>query len=171
MHSALCTYWARRLVLDPSKPQLTDEQRSALKHNIQLMRDAIVLFTATGAARGVSGHTGAFVTSPTSSRAYSAGIVMSTRCETAVPVAAAVVYCVRLARDCSLAPVVIPLFARSGGFGRDNTDNTAIGGAYDTVPEVNMLLSLFNYSDKYVPILFDEAGKCSPTPVVRHAAR
>ena len=45
------------------------------------------------------------------------------------------------------------------------------GGAYDTVPEVNMLLSLFNYSDKYVPILFDEAGKCSPTPVVRHAAR
>ena len=47
-----------RLVLDPSKPQLSSEQRSALKHNIQLMRDAIVLFTATGAARGVSGHTG-----------------------------------------------------------------------------------------------------------------
>ncbi|RPD59967.1 transketolase [Lentinus tigrinus ALCF2SS1-7] len=79
----------QKLVLDPSKPQLSDEQRTALKHNIQLMRDAIVLFTATGAARGVSGHT---------------------------------------------------------------------GGAYDTVPEVNMLLSLFNYSDKYVPILFDEAG-------------
>lgn len=33
------------------------------------------------------------------------------------------------------------------------------GGAYDTVPEVNLLLSLFNHSDKYVPILFDEAGK------------
>ena len=77
----------------------------------------------------------------------------------------------RLARDCSLAPVVIPFFARSGGCGRDSTDYFAIGGAYDTVPEVNMLLSLFNYSDKYVPILFDEAGKCSPTPVVRHAAR
>ena len=48
-----------RLVLDPSKPQLSAEQRSALKNNIQIMRDAIVLFTATGAARGVSGHTGA----------------------------------------------------------------------------------------------------------------
>lgn len=38
-----------------------------------------------------------------------------------------------------------------------------VGGAYDTVPEVNMLLSLFNYSDQYVPILFDEAGE-SATP-------
>ena len=47
-----------RLKLDPSNPKLTDEQLSTLKHNIQLMRDAIVLFTATGAARGVSGHTG-----------------------------------------------------------------------------------------------------------------
>ena len=89
LHCVL-TYWARRLVLDPSKPQLTDEQRSALKHNIQLMRDAIVLFTATGAARGVSGHTGTFVTSSTSSRTSSAGRVMSTCCETAVSVAAAV---------------------------------------------------------------------------------
>ncbi|KAI0806123.1 transketolase [Irpex lacteus] len=77
------------LKLDPSNPKLTDDQLGTLKHNIQLMRDAIVLFTATGAARGVSGHT---------------------------------------------------------------------GGAYDTVPEVNLLLSLFNHSDKYVPILFDEAG-------------
>ena len=33
------------------------------------------------------------------------------------------------------------------------------GGAYDTVPEVNLLLALFNTSDKYVPILFDEAGE------------
>lgn len=33
------------------------------------------------------------------------------------------------------------------------------GGAYDTVPEVNMLLALFNHSDKYVPVLFDEAGE------------
>ncbi|GBE88552.1 thiamine diphosphate-binding protein [Sparassis latifolia] len=79
----------KKLQLDPSQPKLTAEQKSALEHNVQLMRDAIVLFTATGAARGVSGHT---------------------------------------------------------------------GGAYDTVPEVNLLLSLFNYSDKYVPILFDEAG-------------
>lgn len=47
-----------RLTLDPSKPQLTAEQKSALKNNVQIMRDAIVLFTATGAARGVSGHTG-----------------------------------------------------------------------------------------------------------------
>ncbi|KAH9917024.1 thiamine diphosphate-binding protein [Fomitopsis serialis] len=80
----------KKVSLDPTKPQLTGEQRSALLHNIQIMRDAIVLFTATGAARGVSGHT---------------------------------------------------------------------GGAYDTVPEVCLLLALFNASaDKYVPILFDEAG-------------
>ncbi|EMD34038.1 hypothetical protein CERSUDRAFT_56207 [Gelatoporia subvermispora B] len=79
----------KKLKLDPSQPKLSNEQKAVLAHNVQLMRDAIVLFTATGAARGVSGHT---------------------------------------------------------------------GGAYDTVPEVNMLLSLFNYSDKYVPILFDEAG-------------
>jgi len=48
----------QKLKLDPSQPQLTAEQRSILKDNIQLLRDAIVLFTATGAARGVSGHTG-----------------------------------------------------------------------------------------------------------------
>jgi transketolase len=44
--------------LDPSQPSLTPEQREALKFNIQLCRDAIVFFTATGAARGVGGHTG-----------------------------------------------------------------------------------------------------------------
>ncbi|MGA0199573.1 MAG: transketolase, partial [Prochlorotrichaceae cyanobacterium] len=44
--------------LDPSQPSLTAEQREALKFNIQLCRDAIVFFTATGAARGVGGHTG-----------------------------------------------------------------------------------------------------------------
>lgn len=49
---------SHRLKLDPTNPKLTDEQLDTLKHNIQLMRDAIVLFTATGAARGVSGHTG-----------------------------------------------------------------------------------------------------------------
>ncbi|MGB5973407.1 MAG: transketolase C-terminal domain-containing protein, partial [Nodosilinea sp.] len=48
----------QRISLDASNPTLTDEQRSALKDNIQLCRDAIVFFTATGAARGVGGHTG-----------------------------------------------------------------------------------------------------------------
>ncbi|WP_035984406.1 transketolase C-terminal domain-containing protein [Leptolyngbya sp. KIOST-1] len=48
----------QRISLDASNPTLTDEQRSALKANIQLCRDAIVFFTATGAARGVGGHTG-----------------------------------------------------------------------------------------------------------------
>ncbi|MEM9164363.1 MAG: transketolase C-terminal domain-containing protein, partial [Cyanobacteria bacterium P01_F01_bin.4] len=48
----------QQISLDASKPTLTDEQRSALKANIQLCRDAIVFFTATGAARGVGGHTG-----------------------------------------------------------------------------------------------------------------
>ncbi|PPR02377.1 hypothetical protein CVT24_011719 [Panaeolus cyanescens] len=48
----------KKLSLDPSKPKLSDEEKATLKANIQLLRDAIVLFTATGAARGVSGHTG-----------------------------------------------------------------------------------------------------------------
>ena len=38
----------QRISLDASNPTLTDEQRSALKANIQLCRDAIVFFTATG---------------------------------------------------------------------------------------------------------------------------
>ncbi|NCJ07473.1 transketolase [Synechococcales cyanobacterium C] len=46
------------LTLDPTVPTLTSEQRQALQANIQLCRDAIVFFTATGAARGVGGHTG-----------------------------------------------------------------------------------------------------------------
>jgi transketolase len=46
------------LKLDPANPVLTNEQRETLKANIQLCRDAIVLFTATGAAKGVGGHTG-----------------------------------------------------------------------------------------------------------------
>ncbi|MDO8845126.1 MAG: transketolase C-terminal domain-containing protein [Methylicorpusculum sp.] len=48
----------QRISLDPSSNKLTDEQKSALKANIKLCRDAIVFFTATGAARGVGGHTG-----------------------------------------------------------------------------------------------------------------
>jgi transketolase len=46
------------IALDPTNPTLTSEQRNALKANIELCRDAIVFFTATGAARGVGGHTG-----------------------------------------------------------------------------------------------------------------
>ncbi|MBD2679428.1 MULTISPECIES: transketolase C-terminal domain-containing protein [Nostoc] len=46
------------VVLDVANPTLTLEQRENLKANIQLCRDAIVFFTATGAARGVGGHTG-----------------------------------------------------------------------------------------------------------------
>ena len=78
-----------RVSLDPKNPKLTDEQRKDLLFNIQLLRDVIVLFTASAAARGVSGHT---------------------------------------------------------------------GGAYDTIPEVTLLLSLFENSDKYIKIIFDEAG-------------
>ncbi|EAU85159.2 transketolase [Coprinopsis cinerea okayama7 len=48
----------KKIKLDPAQSELTEEQRSALKANTQLLRDAIVYFTATGAARGVSGHTG-----------------------------------------------------------------------------------------------------------------
>src|ERR1700754_2466672 len=46
------------LKLNPGKPSLTDEQRAALQHNIQLARDAIVFFTALAGAKGLSGHTG-----------------------------------------------------------------------------------------------------------------
>jgi transketolase len=46
------------LTLDPANPTLTAQQRESLKANIQLCRDAIIFFTATGAARGVGGHTG-----------------------------------------------------------------------------------------------------------------
>ena len=52
-----------RLKLDPANPQLTAEQKQILEHNIKLLRDVIVLFTATGAARGVSGHTGQYISS------------------------------------------------------------------------------------------------------------
>lgn len=33
-----------------------------------------------------------------------------------------------------------------------------LGGAYDTVPELCILLSLFDFSDRFYPIVFDEAG-------------
>ncbi len=46
------------LVLDPTNPKLTDEQRATLKANIQLCRDVIVFFTAVADAKGLGGHTG-----------------------------------------------------------------------------------------------------------------
>jgi len=46
------------LELDPGVSHLTDAQKSSLKRNIQLCRDAIVFFTALAGAKGLSGHTG-----------------------------------------------------------------------------------------------------------------
>jgi transketolase len=46
------------LKLNPAVTALTDEQRAALRQNIQLARDAIVFFTSLAGARGLSGHTG-----------------------------------------------------------------------------------------------------------------
>jgi transketolase len=46
------------LKLDPAVTALTDAQKSVLRDNIQLCRDAIVFFTALAGARGLSGHTG-----------------------------------------------------------------------------------------------------------------
>jgi transketolase len=46
------------LELDPAASLLTDSEKSSLKHNIQLCRDAIVFFTALAGAKGLSGHTG-----------------------------------------------------------------------------------------------------------------
>ncbi len=46
------------LELDPTVTELTDRQKTTLRRNIQLCRDAIVFFTAYAGARGLSGHTG-----------------------------------------------------------------------------------------------------------------
>ena len=55
----------KQLKLDPKTAQLSAQQKSDLLHNINVFRDAIIAFTATGAARGVSGHTGGpFDTAP-----------------------------------------------------------------------------------------------------------
>jgi transketolase len=48
----------KKLALDPTNPTLSAADREALQANIDLCRDAIIFFTATGAARGVGGHTG-----------------------------------------------------------------------------------------------------------------
>src|SRR5580693_3317549 len=64
------------LKLDPMITALTDAQKAALRHNIQLCRDTIVFFTALAGARGLSGHTGgAYDTVPevTIIRAFIAG--------------------------------------------------------------------------------------------------
>lgn len=48
----------KKLKLDYKNPKLSDDQKRDLQHNIDIFRDAIIAFTATGAARGVAGHTG-----------------------------------------------------------------------------------------------------------------
>lgn len=55
----------KKLSFDPQNSKLSSEQKQDLQHNIDVFRDAIVAFTATGAARGVAGHTGGpFDTAP-----------------------------------------------------------------------------------------------------------
>ena len=55
----------KQLKLDSKNTTLTADQKKDLLHNINVFRDAIIAFTATGAARGVSGHTGGpFDTAP-----------------------------------------------------------------------------------------------------------
>ena len=48
----------RPVVLDPSRPELSADEAATLRANIELARDAIVLFTAVAGARGLGGHTG-----------------------------------------------------------------------------------------------------------------
>jgi transketolase len=55
----------KKLTLDPKNSKLSPDQKRDLQHNINIFRDAIVAFTATGAARGQAGHTGGpFDTAP-----------------------------------------------------------------------------------------------------------
>src|ERR1700761_1440887 len=46
------------LKLDPGRSSLSDDEMRALRHNINLFRDAVVFFTALAGAKGLSGHTG-----------------------------------------------------------------------------------------------------------------
>jgi transketolase len=46
------------LKLDPAVTTLSDQDKTALRDNIQLCRDTIVFFTALAGAKGLSGHTG-----------------------------------------------------------------------------------------------------------------
>ena len=55
----------KKLKLDPKTSKLSAEQKQDLLHNINIFRDALVAFTATGSVRGLAGHTGgAFDTAP-----------------------------------------------------------------------------------------------------------
>jgi transketolase len=94
----------QQVSIDPwASETLSDDQRAALTANIQLTRDAIVMFTACGGASGYGGHT---------------------------------------------------------------------GGAYDTMPEVCILDAFFRACpDKFVPILFDEAGHRVATQYLFSALR
>ncbi|EGG07457.1 uncharacterized protein MELLADRAFT_85764 [Melampsora larici-populina 98AG31] len=47
-----------QVTLHPSQPKLTQEEKSKLLNNTSILRDSIVFFTDTGAARGVGGHAG-----------------------------------------------------------------------------------------------------------------
>lgn len=61
----------RRIALDPTVTKLTADQLEDLKFNIQLCRDAIVLFTAIADGKGLGGHTGGpFDTVPETLIAY-----------------------------------------------------------------------------------------------------
>jgi len=46
------------VAIDPFTGKMTEEQRQQLLTNIQVMRDAIIFFTAVAGARGLGGHTG-----------------------------------------------------------------------------------------------------------------
>ncbi|HDP36083.1 MAG TPA: transketolase [Candidatus Hydrogenedentes bacterium] len=46
------------VAIDPFEEELTPEKREHLLTNIQVMRDAIVFFTAVAGAKGLGGHTG-----------------------------------------------------------------------------------------------------------------
>lgn len=46
------------IALDPANPKLSEEQKSTLLSNIAVLRDTIIYFTSSGAARGVGGHSG-----------------------------------------------------------------------------------------------------------------
>ncbi|NLX19721.1 MAG: transketolase, partial [Desulfobulbus sp.] len=52
----LSTYTPLHFSIDQEK--LTAEQRSTLKNNIELVRNAIIFFTALANTKGLGGHTG-----------------------------------------------------------------------------------------------------------------
>jgi len=52
----------KALNLDASQDSLTEEQRTQLLKNINIVRDSIVFFTALAGAKGLGGHTGGFLT-------------------------------------------------------------------------------------------------------------